>query len=85
MAILVIMVTLVITVIIVILVIMVIMTIMLSTQCPETSLRIHSDCYDKLEKLLVQAAAGNARCRNWSENQVNKCSLTTRTWAVYEF
>ena len=42
-----------------------------SIQCPETSLMLHSDCFDKLEKLLIQAAAGNARCRNWSENQVN--------------
>ena len=42
-----------------------------SIQCPETSLMLHSDCYDKLEKLLIQAAAGNARCRNWSEKQVN--------------
>ena len=42
-----------------------------SIQCPETSLALHSDCYDKLEKLLIQAAAGNARCRNWSEAQVD--------------
>ena len=41
-----------------------------SIQCPETSLMLHSDCFDKLEKLLIQAAAGNARCRNWSEKQV---------------
>ena len=47
-----------------------------SIQCPETSLMLHSDCYDKLEKLLIQAAAGNARCRNWSEKQVNRVAAT---------
>jgi hypothetical protein len=42
-----------------------------SVQCTADELLLHSDCYDKLEKLLIQAASSNARCRNWSENQVS--------------
>jgi len=41
-----------------------------SIKCTEPQV-LHNDCFNKLEKLLIQAAAGNARCRSWSENQVS--------------
>ena len=50
-----------------------------SIKCTEQQI-LHNDCFDKLEKLLIQAAAGNARCRSWSENQVSH-----NKWPVYAY
>ena len=41
-----------------------------SNICPRPVL-LHSDCYDKLENLLVQAVSSSKNFKNWTEYQVS--------------